>query len=190
MKPSRIGILALAVTLTWGCDAGRRSDRGVPDAGPADLRDAQRGDDDLAGADLEQASCAPCLVTRPGSFCGLSIGIAPFVAGGAFGGFQSDVGSGESHKITITLSAPLRWVEVKILDPDFDGNKMDTFDASGAFVSTVDFPSDSMPGVLTGEFRGASGQLIQRVELVPAPADYVAYTDLRVIPAGCNPPVL
>jgi hypothetical protein len=167
-------------------DAGAVVDAGTPsgdDAGVVTPVDAGSVEPVDAGN-----ACAPCVVAGPGHFCGLDVGITPFVTGGPFGGFQSDVGTGASHVITVTLSAPINWVSVVVLDPDFQGNKLEAYDAQSNLVSEVDFPGDGTPNVLTQTSMGTGGGHIVRVELIPAPLDYVAYEQLQIIPEGCAAP--
>jgi hypothetical protein len=184
--------LTMVVQDPPGDDAGVATDAGeVVDAGSVrDAGSAADAGDTAPVVDAGNPSCAPCFVTGPGQFCGLTVDISPFQTGGAFGGFQSDVGTGASNPITITLSAPINWVSIVILDPDFNGNMMRAYDAQGTLVSEVDFPSDGTPGVLTQSSQGTGGGNIVRVELIPAPADYVAYDKLQVIPEGCAGPTL
>ena len=104
-------------------------------------------------------------MTGPGTFCGIDVGITPFVTGGPFGGFQSVAGTGFQDPITITFSQPITWASVKILDPDYP-DFIRVYDASG---------------VMTGAGK--------KLELVNDPRDYVAYDKLQIVPAGCTPPL-
>lgn len=132
---------------------------------------------------LGHAQPASCPVPSPGTHCGVSVGISPFVTGGVFGGFQSNPGTGVSAPITITLSPPVASVSVTALDPDFPGNRMDAFDAGGGLVSSAPFVGDGTPGVFTTSTATVTGAAIARVILVPAPAEFVAYNGLSFTPA-------
>jgi hypothetical protein len=131
-----------------------------------------------------QAQSTSCPVPSPGTHCGVSVGISPFVTGGVFGGFQSNPGTGVSAPITITFSPPVASVSVTALDPDFPGNRMDAFNASGGLVSSAPFVGDGTPGVFTTSTATVTGAGIARVVLVPAPAEFVAYNGLSFAPGG------
>lgn len=139
---------------------------------------------------FEATDCEPCDVPGPGLHCGVQVGIAPFVTGGTFGGFQSAPGTGASSTITITLSPEINWVSVNVLDPDYAGNAVRAYDANHQLVSEFIVAGDGVASVLTEEMSGTGGSGIVRVELVPAPADYVAYDQLQITPAGCAPIIL
>jgi hypothetical protein len=130
------------------------------------------------------AQSTSCPAPAPGTYCGVTVGISPFVTGGVFGGFQSRAGTGVSAPITITFSPAVTSVSVTALDPDFPGNRMDAFDASGGLVDSELFIGDNRPGAFTTSTVTVSGAAIARVVLVPAPADFVAYNDLRFTPGG------
>ena len=136
---------------------------------------------------VDAMSCEPCDVTGSGTFCGVGVTINPFATGGPFGGFQSQTGTGASMKITITLAVAINWVSVKVIDPDFAGNYVRAYDINNQLVSEYTVSGDGTAHVLTEESGGTGGVGIVRVELVPAPADYVAYDELQVVPAGCAP---
>ncbi|MDQ6830946.1 MAG: hypothetical protein M3081_18940 [Gemmatimonadota bacterium] len=89
--------------------------------------------------------------------------------------FQSDPGHGQSHTIVINFSAPVSTVAITIWDPDFPGNSMTAYDASGAVISSQGFGYDLTPGRLTTETVTASGA-ISRIVLVAALGDYVSYS--------------
>lgn len=87
-----------------------RPDAGVPQAktDPEPVVDAAAPTFiEAAHPQGEASSCAPCSVTGPGTFCGIDVGITPFVTGGPFGGFQSVAGTGFQDPITITFSQPI-----------------------------------------------------------------------------------
>jgi hypothetical protein len=140
-----------------------------------------------SGTSTTPTSCAPCDVTGPGTFCGIDVTIDPYVTGGPFGGFQSVAGTGFQDPITITLSQPITWVSVKILDPDYP-DFIQVYDASGTMTGQTQFSSDGTPNVLTDSTTGLGGAAIKSLKLVPDSRDYVAYDKLQVIPAGCAAP--
>jgi hypothetical protein len=198
MSKRILGIfVALIAAGVFGCEAsGNRSSFGddKPDAG-AEPAKAEPTEDASAPTFVldaeppgEASSCAPCAVTGPGTFCGIDVSITPFVTGGPFGGFQSVAGTGYQVPITITLSQPITWVSVKILDPDFP-DYIRVYDASGTMTGQVQFVSDGSPNVLTDSTMGLGGSTIKKLELVNDPQDYVAYDDLQIVPAGCAPPL-
>jgi hypothetical protein len=139
----------------------------------------------------DAADCLPCDVTAgSGTFCGVEVALTPYATGGPFGGFQSQAGTGQSQTITMTLSLPINWVSVKVVDPDFDGNAVRAYDQNDVMVSEYDVAGDGTANVLTQEMGGTGGTGIVRVELVPAPGDYVAYDELQIVPSGCAPIIL
>lgn len=133
---------------------------------------------------LGKAQPSSCSVPSPGTYCGVSVGISPFVTGGPFGGFQSRPGTGASVPISVTFSPPVASVSVTALDPDFPGNRMDAFDTAGGLVSSAPFAGDGTPGVFTTSTVTLTGGGIARVVLVPAPADFVVYDGLSFTPSG------
>ena len=132
-------------------------------------------------------SCTPCTITGPGTFCGVTVSIAPYATGGPFGGFQSAQGTGAQSTITITFSQPVPWVSVTALDPDFGGNQLRAYDASNALVASVPFDVDGTPGAFTSSAKTVTAA-IARVALVPDPADYLAYDALQIKAPGCPTP--
>jgi hypothetical protein len=137
------------------------------------------------------AECEPCAVTAAsGTFCGVQVSLTPYATGGPFGSFQSQPGTGASQTITMTLSLPINWVSVEVIDPDFDGNAVRAYDANDTMVSEFVVAGDGTVNVLTQEMSGTGGAGIVRVELVPAAADYVAYDELQIVPSGCAPIIL
>jgi hypothetical protein len=165
----------------------------VPDAAaPAPEAGGRFGPSD-ARSDVEASAdggCEPCKVTGPGTFCGLDVGITPYVTGGPFGGFQSVAGTGFQQTITVTLSKPITWVSLKILDPDYPNNLIRVYDETDQLRGEVAFDSDGAPNVLTNSSKGLGGGLIRRLELVPDAQDYVAYDELTIIPTGCEAPAV
>ena len=189
MKPSSLVLLAIATLTACGPDA--RDPAPLADAA-AQVPDAPRAEPDASAQPLaDAASCDPCPVTAAsGTFCGVQVNLAPYATGGPFGGFQSDAGTGASHPITMTLSLPINWVSVKVVDPDFDGNVVRAYDGNDTMVSEYLVSGDGTANVLTQEMGGTGGAGIVRVELVPAPGDYVAYDELQIVPSGCAPIIL
>lgn len=167
-------------------DAGATSketiDAAAPDAG------ADAGTGAGGGGAPPSTSCVPCVVTGPGTFCGMTVDITPFVTGGVFGGFQSQSGTGYQQTITITFSQSINWASVRILDPDYPANYIRVYDAAGVLTGQVAFVADGTPNVLTDSTQGLGGGLIRKIELVPDPLDYVAYEELTIVPAGCERP--
>ena len=113
--------------------------------------------------------------------CGINTNINPFVTGGPFGGFQSTTGTGAQSPITITFSAAVSSVTVTALDPDFVGNHMIAYDASGNEVGRVSFDGDNYAGVYTESRKTITGKGIVKVLLVPDPNDYVAWDHVKFI---------
>ena len=133
---------------------------------------------------IGHAQSTSCPVPSPGTHCGVSVGISPFVTGGVFGGFQSNPGTGVSAPITVTFSPAVASVSVTALDPDFFGNRMDAFDAGGVLLDSAPFIGDGTPGVFTTSTTTVTGAAIARVVLVPAPAEFVAYDGLSFTLGG------
>jgi hypothetical protein len=132
---------------------------------------------------LGKAQPSSCSASSPGTYCGVSVGISPFVTGGPFGGFQSKPGTGVSLPITLTFSPPVASVSITALDPDFPGNRMDAFGTAGTLIGSASFTGDGTPGVFTTSTVTVTGAGIARVVLVPAPAEYVAYANLSFTPS-------
>lgn len=91
------------------------------------------------------------------------------------GTFQSNEGSGASGTITITFSAAVRSVTVTIYDPTWVGNSAGAYNETGALVGSVSFAYSGSPGVNTPNSRTLAYSGIRKVELIPAPNEYVAY---------------
>lgn len=114
-----------------------------------------------------------------GTYCGANIHFIQAVPADAFEGagaaFQSDPGHGVSHPITITFDKPAAEVTVTIYDPTWDGNTMAAYDSAGNGIGFVAFPGNHTPGTLTKQDGHVEGA-ISRIDLTPAPGDYVAYS--------------
>ncbi|MGH7718211.1 MAG: hypothetical protein ACREON_05135, partial [Gemmatimonadaceae bacterium] len=116
-----------------------------------------------------------CTLATPAGTCGsITYDIAPFAPGNPFGTFQSQAGTGPSSQITILFSQPISSITATISDPTFAGNTMAAFDANGALLESVTFAYSGTPGVNTPDTKTIVGP-IKGVDLIPAPADYVAY---------------
>ena len=195
--------LGIAGVFFFGCanghaDSGFESANEATDAGStATATDASPASDagsprpgfssDASADGSTPTSCDPCLVAGPGTYCGIDVSIDPYVTGGPFGGFQSVAGTGYQDPITITLSQPITWVSIDILDPDYP-DFIQVYDASGTMTGQTQFSSDGTPNVLTDSTMGLGGSAIKSIKLVPDSRDYVAYDNLTIIPAGCAPP--
>ncbi|MDP3774266.1 MAG: hypothetical protein Q8Q85_08370 [Gemmatimonadales bacterium] len=130
---------------------------------------------------LAAAQEGECPVPAPGTHCGVTVTITPYVTGGPFGGFQSDPGTGASSTIRVGFSPTVSRVTITVLDPDFAGNRMVALDANGNTIGSVAFAGDNSPGQFTTSTRTVSAIGIAAVLLVPASGDYVAYDGLSFL---------
>jgi len=119
-----------------------------------------------------------CEVGAPGEYCDVQVGISPYYVGGAWDQLQSGPGTGVSAPITITFDVPIERFSVEVWDPDWYNNHVLALDSAGATVDSFTVWGDLYPGNLTIESATVEGPGIREVILVPAPADYVAYSDL------------
>lgn len=120
-------------------------------------------------------SVSAVIVNQPGNYDATAIDIDPFAAGEAFGGFQSDPGQGASNTMYVTFTSPLSdSLTLTILDPDYPGNMVRATFADGHH-ETHNFAGDNTPGVFTSE-SVSFGAGVSSLSLVPAGADYVAYS--------------
>ncbi|MDB4995050.1 MAG: hypothetical protein JWM74_2482 [Myxococcaceae bacterium] len=198
-RVSKVALLATLAATVGACATSTRSadtfepavDAAPPPPAVADAGVAPSFVADTGTGSSEPLDCKPCLVTGPGTFCGVQVDIQPYVTGGPFGGFQSQAGTGYQTTVTVTLSQPLRWVSVKILDPDFPGNFIRTHDDQGQLIDQLAFDSDGAPNVLTDSTKGVGtpARPFKQLEFVPDPQDYVAYDELTIVPAGCSAPI-
>lgn len=128
-------------------------------------------------------------IFQDGTYCGVNVHFFQAVPADAFlaagATFQSDLGHGVSHEITITFSPPVANVAVTAYDPTFAGNRMVAYDSTGGLIGTVPFPGNNTPGTLTTRTGTLSGA-ISSMHLIPAPLDYVAYS-MRVVFAPSTP---
>ena len=148
-------------------------------SGPAEITTAQRTWIREPQPTLSLAPTGSCAVTAMiTTACQNTVTTSPYVTSGFLGAtFQSDPGSGASHQITVTFASAVKSVTVKIYDSDYSGNQMQ---AAGPGVSqTVSFSFDNQPfNDAVNEVQTITaprGGGITRVDLIPAPADYVAY---------------
>jgi len=94
--------------------------------------------------------------------CGIDVLADPFWGQTNVGGtFQSYEGNGVSAPITITFAAPITAVTVTVYDP--------------ISLGTVYFPYSGTGGVNVPSTRTIAHAGVRRVDLLPAPEDYVAY---------------
>ena len=125
---------------------------------------------------------AECDFSFPETECGgavtatLSV-VIPSVGNGTF---QSFGGTNASRRMEIFFSSPVSSVTVTIHDPTFGGNSVNAINAAGALIDSKAFTGNNQPGVYSSDTRMVSatplGGQISRVVLIPADADYVAYS--------------
>ncbi len=116
-----------------------------------------------------------CQLLAAAGTCGATTwSIAPFAVGNPFGDFQSQPGTGVSQPISITFSQPILSATVTAVDPTFAGNQVQGF-LAGALVSSQAFAFSGTPGVNVPDTKTVPGP-VDRIDLIPAPADYVAYS--------------
>lgn len=77
---------------------------------------------------------------------------------------------------------------VTIYDPTYAGNTVPAFDSTGVLVGAADFAFSSTPGMNTPDTRTVVFSGIRRLDLAPAPGDYVAY-DVSFVADTICPPV-
>lgn len=132
-----------------------------------------------------------CQITTAAGTCGdVQYTVAPFAPGRPFGDFQSQPGTGVSQPITVTFSQPVNTVNVTLVGGSYEGNEAIAYDTAGNVVAQVSFgyhdpnwdptPWED-PRVLTGNNN------IMRVELTPAPRDYVGYKMSITVRKPCPP---
>ena len=125
---------------------------------------------------------AECDFTFPQTECGgavtatLSV-VIPSVGNGTF---QSFGGTNASRRMEIFFSSPVSSVTVTIHDPTFGGNSVEAINSAGQLIDSRAFTGNNQPGVYSADTRTVSatpmGGRIARVVLIPADADYVAYS--------------
>jgi hypothetical protein len=131
-----------------------------------------------------------CTAAAPGpSSCSAdSVTIVPYQPGNPFGEFQSDVGTGASHPITITFSSPVRNVMITAADPTYAGNMVIAYDSVGNEIVRSNFAYSDTAGDYIESTRLLAVSQIKSIRLVPAAADYVAYSGLSFDPTDTCPP--
>ena len=131
----------------------------------------------LGGLRLASGSGTPCAFDAPGTYCGDSLTISPYVLGSAFAPdqFQSVAGNGFQTTITIAFAIPVDSFAITVYDPDYPGNEVVALDSAGNTLATVAVQGDGIPNQLTSQdvVIGAAG--IKTILLVPNDTDYVAY---------------
>jgi len=131
-----------------------------------------------------------CTASAPGpSTCpDISVAFTPYAPGDPFGEFQSDPGTGASNPITVTFSRPVRDLSVSAADPTYAGNLVIAFDGAGNEIMRSEFAFSGVPGSYSVSTRMLTVSQIKSIKLVPAAADYVAYSGLSFSPADTCPP--
>jgi hypothetical protein len=134
-----------------------------------------------AGPNLALQSLATCNIFGPTTTaCDNTVTTSPYASGEILDAtFQSNPGFGASQPITITFAKPVRAVTIKIYDSDCSGNHMIASDAGG-IVGSLTFSFDNQPGNdavnETRTITAPEGRQITKVELIPDPCEYVAYS--------------
>jgi hypothetical protein len=134
-----------------------------------------------AGPALAMQSVLTCQITGEiTTGCDNTVTTTPYVATSFLGAtFQSDPGTGQSHPIAISFARPVKAVTIRIVDSDCPGNQMIASDAGGT-VGALSFSYDNQPGNdainETRTITAPAGRSITRVDLIPDPCEYVAYS--------------
>jgi hypothetical protein len=140
---------------------------------------------------LSLQSLVTCSITGPiTTGCDNTVTTSPYAPAENFGAtFQSNPGFGASQPITINFAKAVRAVTIKIFDSDCSGNKMIASDAVG-IIETVSFPYDNQPGNdainASRTITAPEGRNITKVELIPDPCEYVAYSGSWEPLPGCT----
>lgn len=149
--------------------------------GAASVLSARRRWMSEPGPSLAVQSLATCNIFGPTtSACDNTVTTSPYAPGEILDAtFQSNPGFGASQPITITFAKPVRAVTIKIYDSDCSGNHMIASDAGG-IVGFLTFSFDNQPGNdainETRTITAPEGRNITKVELIPDPCEYVAYS--------------
>ncbi len=139
--------------------------------GPATLIEAERK---WAGNVLTTLASTCALTSAVTNACDNTVTASPFSGGSAVGGsFTSQSNTSASQTISVTFAKAVRSVTVTIYDADFGGNQAVATGGSSATFSFDNQPGNG--GVVETQTLVASGAGITAVQLIPAPADYVAY---------------
>jgi len=130
---------------------------------------------------LAFGSMEACAITdRLTIACDNTVTTSPFVPGGFPGStFQSNPGNGQSQPITIRFEKPVRAVSIEIFDSDCSNNQMIASDGAG-IIASLTFSFDNQPGngevIEVRTITAPEGRGITRVDLIPDPCEYVAYS--------------
>ena len=114
------------------------------------------------------------LITEAGTCGNTQWTISPFAPGDPFGDFQSQEGTGISEEITISFSDTVSTATVTVEDPSLAGNQVVAY-LGEVEVSRQDFAFSGQGGVNLPDTKTVAGPF-DRIVLVPAPLDYVAYS--------------
>jgi hypothetical protein len=149
--------------------------------GPASVVSAERNWVQSAESSLLVQAMATCAITDPVTTgCDNTVTTDPYAPTTFLGAtFQSAPGSGQSQPITITFAKPVKAVTIRIVDSDFNGNQMIASDDAGV-VGSLSFAFDGFPGNgglnETRTITAPAGRGITKVQLIPDPREYVAYS--------------
>jgi len=96
---------------------------------------------------------------------------------------QSNEGSGISKPVMVNFAEPVKEFSVDVVGPSYPGNYVIAYDADGNEIARVPVIQLYNPwgadGSTNVSITAPDGKAISRVSLVPAPADYVAYNNIR-----------
>jgi hypothetical protein len=106
---------------------------------------------------------------------------------------QSNQGTGVSRPVIVNFDEPVKDFSVDVVGPSFPGNVVIAYDAEGNEIARVPVTQLYNPwggdGTTNVTITAPDGTAISRVSLVPAPADYVAYNNIRTgVPVVVPPP--
>lgn len=140
---------------------------------------------------LDGNTPGPCDITGPGTFCGNIVTISPYHEGSAWAStdFSSASGTGASSTITMTFSSALSSFGITVLDANFAGNQVKSYDASNVLLETVNVVEDGSPGTFPPSSFAVNLTVpgIRKIELIPAASDYVAYRFAWAAAGGDHP---
>lgn len=96
---------------------------------------------------------------------------------------QSNAGTGVSKPIMVNFDTPVKEFSVDVVGPSFPGNVIIAYDVNGNEIARVPVTATFNPyggdGTTPISITAPDGTAISRVSMVPAPADYVAYNNIR-----------
>jgi hypothetical protein len=123
------------------------------------------------------SATSSCVVAAAYSnICGIYAYVFPFASGGLGGTFQSNSGTGASHPIWISFTAPgATNLTVTVYDPTWDGNGAVAYDVAHNVLGSVGFAGTGIPGWNLPATQTLPFTDIRSVQLVPANSDYVSY---------------